>query len=329
MAEFRVGLSEDMRLPDGGTAYDLSILDDAGLDRVFVSGVEPDLSGVDALVALQARVTERVLAGADRLRLIARVGVGLDRIDVPACTGHGVLVTTSPDGVRRPLAAGAMAFLLGLAHRVLEKDRHVREGRWERQSLPGVGLVGRTLGVVGLGNIGREVCVLAGPFGLRLLGADPYIDDPPPGIELVELDELLRRSDFVIVVCPLNEETRGLLDARRLALLKPSAFLINVARGPIVDQRALAELLAERRIAGAALDVFEREPVDADDPLLSLDNVILSPHAVALTDEAFTGNGRSACSAVAALARGELPRHVVNPEALSHPRLAGLQAVGG
>jgi phosphoglycerate dehydrogenase-like enzyme len=318
----RVALSEDMRGPDGGTRYDVSLLAEAGIEWEFVPGQEPELTGLDALIALQPYVTARSLEHADELVLVARVGVGLDRIDVAACTRRGVLVTTSPDGVRRPLAAGAIALVLALAHRLVERDRRMRSGWWDRQELPGVGLCGRTLGVIGLGNVGRELCGLAVAFELRLIAADPYADDPPAGVELVELEELLRRSDFVVCLCPLTDETRGLLDARRLALLKPTAFLVNVARGPIVDQGALTDALRERKLAGAALDVFEQEPIDPNDPLLQLDNVILSPHALALTDEAFVGSGRSACEAVLALARGEVPRHPANPEALDHPRLS-------
>jgi phosphoglycerate dehydrogenase-like enzyme len=316
----RVALSEDMRRPDGSTPYDVSLLADAGIQWEFVAGHEPELSGLDALIALQPYVTAWSLEHADRLSLVARVGVGLDRIDLAECTRRGILVTTSPDGVRRPLASGTMALVLALAHRIVERDRRMRAGWWSRQELSGVGLRGRTLGVIGLGNVGHEVCLLAASFDVRVVAADPYVTEAPEGIELVELDELLRRSDFVVCLCPLTEETRGLLDARRLALMKPSAVLVNVARGPIVDQAALAEALRDGRIAGAALDVFEREPIDPDDPLLQLDNVILSPHAVALTDEAFAGSGRSACQAVLALARGEVPRHLANPEALEHPR---------
>jgi phosphoglycerate dehydrogenase-like enzyme len=317
----RVALSGDMRARDGGTRYDVSLLDDAGLQWQFVSGEEPELSGLDALIALQPYVTARSLERADRLGLVARVGVGVDRIDLGECTRRGILVSTSPDGVRRPLAAGTMAFVLALAHRVVERERRIRTGWWDRQELPGIGLRGRTLGVIGLGNVGRELCMLAAPFELRVIAADPYVVEAPAGVELVELEELLRRSDFVVCLCPLTEETRGLLDARRLELMKPTAFLVNVARGPIVDQQALTDALQDKRIAGAALDVFEQEPIDPGDPLLGLDNVILSPHAVALTDEAYAGSGRSACEAVLALARGDVPRHLANPEALAHPKL--------
>ena len=317
----RVALSEDMRGADGKTPYDVSLLAESGIEWTFVEGQEPELAGLDVLIALQPYVTGRTLEHADRLSLIARVGVGLDRIDLLECTRRGVLVTTAPDGVRRPLAAGTMALLLALAHRIPERDRRMRTGWWSRQELSGIGLRARTLGLIGLGNVGRELCLLAEPFELRVIAADPYVADAPAGVELVELDELLRQSDFVVCLCPLTDETRGLLDGRRLALLKPTAFLVNVARGPIVDQAALTDALRNRSIAGAALDVFEQEPIDRDDALLGLDNVILSPHALALTDEAYAGSGRSACEAVLAFARGEAPRHLANPKALEHPRL--------
>lgn len=221
--------------------------------------------------------------------------------------------------MRRPLAAGAMAFLLALAHRLPELDRHVRAGGWDRFLHAGTGLVGRTLGLVGLGNVGRELALLARPFGLRIAAADPYVRDPGPGIELLPLEDLLATADFLVVVCPLTPETHHLLDARRLALLKPTAYLVNVARGPIVEQAALTEALAAGRLAGAALDVFEQEPIAAGDPLLALENVILAPHAVGLTDELFRLGGESVSRSVLAVARGEVPEHVLDREVLVRP----------
>src|SRR5262245_62720892 len=162
----------------------------------------------------------------------------------------------------------------------------------------GMGLTGRTLGVFGLGNIGREVFALAAPFGMRHLAHDPYADPAgaaAAGAELVGLEALLRESDFVCLCCALTPATRHLIDARRLALMKPTAYLVNVARGPVVDQAALTEALRQGRLQGAGLDVFEREPIDPADPLLRLDNVILAPHALCWTDECFRGNGVSAC----------------------------------
>ncbi len=214
-----------------------------------------------------------------------------------------------------------MAFVLALAHSVLQKDRHVREGGWQRFANVGLGLTGRTLGLVGVGNVGSDIVALSEPFRMRRIAYDPYLAAPPAGVELVPLETLLRDADFVVVVCPLTDETYHLVDAERIALMKSTAFLVNVARGPIVDQAALTSALQERRIAGAALDVFEREPIDPDDPLLRLDNVILAPHAIGLTDEILRGSGRSACRSAVAVAQGRVPDYVVNPEALEHPRL--------
>jgi D-3-phosphoglycerate dehydrogenase len=225
--------------------------------------------------------------------------------------------------VRRPVAASALGFLLALSHRMFIKDRLTRAGRWaEKLDHMGVGLTGRTLGVIGLGNIGREIFRLAQPLAMRHVAYDPYVATEAAaqaGAELLQLDELLAMADFVCIGCALTAETRHLLDARRLALMKPSAFLINVARGPIVDQAALTRCLQEQRIAGAALDVFEQEPIDPLDPLLTLDNVILSPHAIAWTDELFQSIGRSACQSVLDVASGRIPQYVVNREVLESP----------
>jgi D-3-phosphoglycerate dehydrogenase len=314
---FRVGVTADIRRPDGSVLYDLALLDEPdAVEWEFLPGPTAELSpehiaGYDALLCFTARVTRRTLEGADRLKLIARLGVGYDNIDVDACTEKGILLTITPDGVRRPMASGAMAFVLALAHRIPEKDRHLRAGGWDRFAHPGVGLHGRTLGLLGLGNVGRDIVSLAAPFEVRCIAHDPYVAEDE-SVELVSLETLFRASDFLVVVCPLTDDTRGLVNAGRIASMKPTAFVVNVARGPIVDQRALVDALRERRIAGAAVDVFEDEPVDAGDPLLGLDNVILTPHAVGLTDEIFRESGRSACRSVLAVAEGRVPDYVVN-----------------
>jgi D-3-phosphoglycerate dehydrogenase len=331
---FRVGLTRDFLNPQGEFALGdigLDVLDRAphvtwnvlGEDSRELTSAQAD--EYDALLVLAPRITAATLDGTRRLKLIARFGVGYDNVDVEACTRHGVLLSITPDGVRRPVAAAALAFVLALAHRLFEKDRLIRAGRWaDKLDYMGLGLTTRTLGLVGYGNIGREIAALARPFGLRLIAADPYAreaDAAAASVDLLPLDDVLSQSDFVCVCCALTPETRGLLDARRLALLKPAACLINVARGPIVDQPALTRALSERRIAGAALDVFEHEPIAPDDPLLALDNVILAPHAVCWTDELFRGNGRSACQSIVDVSEGRVPQHVVNRAVLDQPQL--------
>lgn len=325
---FRVGLTRDFLKPDGSLALGdigLSLLDaDPRVEWQFLreeaTELKPNqIAEFDALLLLGPRVTAETLLGNERLLLVARFGVGYDNVDVEACTNHGVLLTITPDGVRRPVAVSALTLLLALSHKLLMKDRLTRAGRWsEKLDYMGCGLTGRTLGVIGAGNIGREIFRLAAPFEMRHLAADPRLttaDLQGTGIALVDLETLLKEADFIVVCCALTNETRGLLHAGRLALLKPSAYLINVARGPIIDQAALTAALQEKRFAGAGLDVFEREPIDPDDPLLRLDNVILTPHALCWTDECFLGNGRSACRSIMQLAAGQIPEHVVNREA--------------
>jgi phosphoglycerate dehydrogenase-like enzyme len=197
----------------------------------------------------------------------------------------------------------------------------------------GVGLVGRTLGSLGIGNIGAEVFRMAKPFDMNFIAFDPFADRVAAealGIELVGLEDLFRHSDVLSVNCPLTPETRHIVNAERLALMKPSAYLINTARGPIVDQKALTEVLQERRIAGAGLDVLEQEPPDADDPILELDNVILAPHALCWTDQCFAGNGAADVKAVIDVQHGREPRGIVNREVLASEvwkdRLSGFAA---
>ena len=326
---FRVGLTVDFLRPDGRQAFpdiDLSPLDRAeGVEwHCLTEGAAEVPAGAaadcDALLVLAPRISAATLEGAGRLAVVARIGVGYDSVDVDACTRAGVALTITPDGVRRPVASAAMAFLLALAHRLPVKDRLTREGRWaDRVDHMGLGLRGRTLGVVGLGNIGREVCRLCAPFEMTLLAADPFADGQAAaglGARLVSLPDLLAGADFVLICCALTPETRHLIGAAELNRMKATAHLINVARGPIVDQAALTAALGQGAIAGAALDVFEEEPVDPRDPLLLLDNVILAPHSLAWTDESFRMMGESAFAGILAVSEGRAPGHVVNGEVL-------------
>ena len=330
-AAFRVGVGRDLRGADGLPVHDLGLelLEaEPGVSWEFMPDHAPVLSPAavadyDAVMIWGAGgIDATTLAGADRLRLIARFGMGLDAIDLDACGERRVLVTVAPEAVRTAVPAGAMAFVLALAHRLPEKDRLVREGRWgDAFDHVGLGTTGRTIGVVGLGNIGASLLRLAEPFGFRLLGTDPHTHtrrhELPAALERVDLETLLRESDFVCITCPLTELTRDLIDAERLRLLAPHAYLINIARGGIVDSRAVAAAVRAGRLAGAALDVFEQEPIEPDHPLLELgDKVILSPHATAYTRAAFRSLGVSACESVLALAAGEMPRNPVNPEIL-------------
>ncbi|MCY3722217.1 dehydrogenase [Candidatus Poribacteria bacterium] len=330
---FRVGVTRDFLGPDGTCDLDDiagPLFDKAGLHWEYIAENTPALQAeqvqdYDALLVLGAGITAETFTDADKLAVIARFGVGYDKVDVEACTENGVLLTIAPDGVRRPVATSIMTFVLSLGHQLLIKDRLIRAGGWRNtQNYRGMGLVGRTLGLVGMGNIGKEAFKLAKPFGMRHITYDPYItpaDAAEVDVEPVDLDALMQTADFVCVCCPLNEETRGLINARRIGLMKPTAYLINTARGPIVDQKALTEALQNRRIQGAGLDVFEQEPIDDDDPLLSLDNVIVTPHSICWTDECFEGNAKSACESIISVASGKMPLYIVNREVTDNPKL--------
>jgi phosphoglycerate dehydrogenase-like enzyme len=330
----KVGLSADLFNSKGEPMFGaapLALLSEAGLAWTIVPTQQGRLSpsaftDYEALMIGGSRVSDAELAGeSGKLRVIARNGVGYDAVDTQALSGHGILLTNTPLAVRTPVATTAVAFILALSLRVPVKSRLAREGRWsERADHPGVGLPGRTLGIIGLGGIGRELIRLMQPYGMTILAADPHIDKEAAaqaGAKLSELDDLLKLSDFVVVACLLNESTRRLLNADRLRLMKPSAYLINVARGPIIDESELIETLAQGRIAGAALDVFEREPPESSNPLLTMDNVISTAHCLCWTDTFVEAVGRDAISGIIDVVNDHLPSFVVNPEAKAHARV--------
>ena len=329
---FRVGLTRDFLNAKGELRFGIGlelVHDRPDIEWEYLARDTPEVQnelvrGYDALLVLAPKVTAQTLEGNDRLAIIARFGVGYDSVDVTACTRQGIAVTITPDGVRRPVAVAAVTYVLALSQKLLVKDRLTRAGRWaEKGDHMGMGVVDRVLGIIGLGNIGREVCQLARPFGLRLIAHDPYVDRDAAasvGAELVGLDDLLRAADFVCICAALTDDSRHLIDARRLALMKPTAYLINVARGPIVDQAALTQALRAGRLQGAGLDVFEREPPDPHDPLFTLDNVIVTPHAICWTDQCFADNGRSAWTSILDIAAGRAPQYVANRDVLATPR---------
>ena len=330
MAEkFRVGITRDNLKADGKPIFDesvLKVLDDPRIEWEFVAQSEPEVSAAsaaryDAMAMMLGKVTRQTLSGPDRrLKLISRFGVGYDTVDVAACTDNGVLLCIAPDGVRRPVATSVITYVLMLAQRVMIKDRLTREGRWhERLNHFCTGLSGRVLGSIGVGNIGSEVFRLAAPFGMKHIACDPYVTQEsvrPLGVTLVDMDTLFREADFVAVNCPLTAETRKLVGAKQFALMKPTAFFINTARGPIVDEKALHEVLANRRIAGAGIDVFEVEPTPPDNPLLKLDNIVVTPHHICLTDECINTIAASVFHACRELAHGRVPKNVVNQQVL-------------
>ena len=333
---FRVGITSDLLDARGEPAFDRTVLrslDEApGLAWEWLPAglrqIGPDhAAGFDALYVNAPRVPASIVHEGMRLKLVARHGVGYDSVDVTALASAGVLVTNTPNAVARPVATIALLFILALSHRLREKDRLAREDRWgERLEYMGQGLTGRTLGVVGAGRIGKELLRMARAFDLRLLAADPYgepVELSYIGARLLPLGALMAAADFVAVTCPLNEETRHLVDAKAIGLMKRTAYLINVARGPVVDERALHEALAAGRIAGAGLDVFEEEPTPASNPLLALDNVVATPHSLCWTDELFGNIARTAIAGILELHGRRRPGFLVDERALDPPRIRG------
>jgi D-3-phosphoglycerate dehydrogenase len=331
---FRVGVTSDILDAKGEPVFGrepLQALDAApGLEWEWLPKGIREITAqhaakYDAIYVNSPRVPAAAVSGRDlRLKVISRHGVGYDSVDVPAMSAAGVLVCNTPNAMPRPVATMALTLVLALAHRLLAKDRMTREGRWnDRVDHMGTGLTGRTLGVVGAGRIGKELLRLAKTFDLRLLAADPYAEELELGYlgaQKVPLETVMAESDFVVVTALLNEETRHLVNAAQIARMKPSAYLVNVARGPVVEEKALYEALSAKRIAGAGLDVFEEEPTPPTNPILRLDNVIVTPHALCWTDELFRNIARTAVGAVLAVHAGRRPQFVVDPAALAHPR---------
>jgi D-3-phosphoglycerate dehydrogenase len=332
-APFRVALSGDFKKADGSPTYpdfDLAPLRAApNVEMAFLEPVNPiraeQLADFDALILLAHRFAPESVPKSGRLAVVARFGVGYDTVDVPACSKAGIALVITPDGVRRPVAVSIITLMLALTGKLMIKDRLTREaaaGFAKRSDHMGVGLVGRTLGSIGIGNIGAEMFRMAKPFDMKFIAHDPFADKKVAdelGIRLVSLEDVFREADIVSVSCPLSPQTHHLVNAERLSLMKPTAFFINTARGPIVDQKALTRVLQERKIAGAGLDVLEQEPPDQGDPILKLDNVILTPHALCWTDQCFAGNGAADVKAVLEVQHGREPRGIVNRDVLKHP----------
>jgi len=330
MGKFRIGLTRDFLSEQGELVFKdigLGLLDEVpDIEYEFMKellpAVTPDqIRDYDGVISLRPKYTPESFKGVERLTVIGRFGVGYEMVDLDACTDADVMLFITPDGVRRPVAGGAVALMLALCRKLFVKDNLVRSGRWNEKIFHmGTELRDKVLGSVGLGNIGSEVFRLVKPFGMgRFIAYDPYVKQEYAdtlGVELVDLDSVMRESDFVTINCPLTPETRHLIGAREIALMKSTAYFVNTARGGIVDQKALTEALQNDRIQGAGLDVLEEEPIREDDPLLDLSNVILCPHAVGWTDECFRDNGILDCKGMIKVMHGEVPDHVVNKEVL-------------
>ncbi|CCE02535.1 hydroxyacid dehydrogenase [Bradyrhizobium sp. STM 3809] len=305
---------------------------DVRLDRLENESAEADTAPVLAAAhayqigAARDELAPRFHADADLLRrapnllIVSSNGAGYDPVDVEACTAAGVLVVNQSGGNAHSVAEHTLGMMLTLSKRIIQSDRRLRRDRdVNRNDLIGNEVQGRTVGIVGLGHVGRRVAELCrGLLGMAVLAYDPYLsaeEIAARGAEKVELDDLMRRSDFVSVNCPLTRESRGMIGAAEFALMQPSAYFVTTARGFIHDEDALLAALTERRIAGAGLDVWSKEPPPPDHPLLQLDNVLASPHTAGVTREARQNMGRIAAEQLLAALDGSRPARLINPEA--------------
>ena len=326
----KVGLTRDLFDKDGNPITpgpSLKLLEDMlGTDYEIFTEYLPEVTpeqviGCDIVISVRPKWTEKTLKGNKQLLAVLRSGVGYDMVDVPALSDAGVMLCTTPKAMARSMAIGIITLLLALSSRLIDKYRLIREGRWTEITSSkitdyfGYGLDGKTLGSIGVGNIGREIFRLVKPFGLKFMAYDPYVKGESLSdldVVLVNLDTLLLQSDFVNISCPLTEETRGLIGENELKKMKETAFIINTARGKIIDEAALIKALKQKWIRGAALDVFEQEPTSPDNPLLRMDNVIATPHAIGWTDQQWMEKWDENMHQLTQIRRGEIPHGLVS-----------------
>ncbi len=330
----RLGVTSDLLRADDSLTFPgypidaFSKLDGLHLCRVELPEEAETSAGCDLLLSVPREGRLAVVGPRldDGMTAVIRIGVGYEDCDVDAMTRKAIALVIPSEATRRPTAVAALTLILALTTRLIEKHELTLAGpaAWDRRAaLRGRALDGKLLGLVGCGTIGRDLIEIARPLGLRFAISDPAVDDAMAtrlGACSLGLDELLATADIVSMHCPLSRETYHLLDARRLALLKPTCLLVNTARGGLIDQRALAAGLKSKNLAGAALDVFESEPPNPDDPILRLDNVILSAHALNWTEELDVDLGGMNVEAVRTLLAGEVPGGIVNKSIVQDSR---------
>ncbi len=274
----------------------------------------------DGLLVTYAKITGEMIAQLEKCKVIGRFGIGVDNIDIAAATKAGIVVTYVPDYCFDEVSDHAMALLLDLARKVSFSNALVQAGRWEmKATVPMNRLRGRTLGLAGFGNIPQLVAPKAQAFGMEVIAFDPYVDKAlaaSRGVRLVDFDTLLAQSDFISVHAPLTDETKNMFGAEAFAKMKPTAFLVNTARGPLVDTDALARALDDGEIGGAALDVVPVEPLPANSPLLGRDNLVLTPHTAFYSEDALLDLQTKAATDVASVLAGKQPKYPINPEVL-------------
>lgn len=328
--DFQVGLSADLGDGENGFSWGNIAIETLGqLPWTFLKNKEftpAEVSGFDAIAFGAPAVTAESLPdSADAPLVISRFGVGYDNIDLAACTRAGTAFTITPDGSKKPVATAALALTLATQHRLTAKSNLARHDRWSERLSNGMGqgLNGKTVATIGLGNIGTEFFRLIAPFDCLRISHDPWKTQEEAtlhNVTLVDLDTLCKTADVIVVLAALTPETRHLINASKLALMKSNVIIINISRGAIIDELALIAALQSGAIAGAGLDVFETEPPAPDNPLLTMENVVATPHNIAWTDELAYGMGLSAFTSISKISQGLIPEFVVNKDVLTTPQ---------
>jgi len=270
------------------------------------------------MITSQHAITSRVILNAPKLKIVAKRGAKPSNVDLKTATERGVMVTWTPGVNFRTVAEHAVMLMMCLAKQTFQQMERLRSGAWRSATGGLIELQGKTVGVIGLGGIGQEVCKLCKCFEVELLAYDPYVPEEKAaevGAQLASLEELLRRSDFVTLHAALTPETHHLIGERELSLMKKTAYLVNTARGGLVDEQALVKALEQGEIAGAGLDVFEQEPPSPENPLLRLPNVVATPHMAGWTEEALYREQKEAAMEIKLVLEGNPPRYPLNPEA--------------
>jgi D-3-phosphoglycerate dehydrogenase len=319
VTSFRVVLTD---FTDPHQQIETDVFNESGLDITLVRaepGTDRDLAilapDADALLVQFAQVRKDVIDSLRNCKVISRYGIGVDMIDLEAAAARGIPVANVPDFCIDEVSTQTIGFLIDLNRHTRELDEYVRTGGWGHRPVSVTAprrLAGQVLGIVGLGAIGREVARKAGALGLVVQAFDPFVESAPDGVTLVDLETLLQRSDYVTLHCPLVPQTRGLIGAAAFAQMKPTAYLLNLSRGPVVDQDALLAALTDGSIAGAAVDVLTTEPPAIDDPLLSLPNLIVTPHSSSWSAESSDQLRHDAAENIVEALSGRLPRSIVN-----------------
>jgi len=275
----------------------------------------------DGLINQYALLTRKVLQHLPKCKVISRYGVGVDSIDLKAATDLGIIVANVPDYCMDEVSNQTIAMILTLVRKTAFFDQKVKSGQWDfRLGIPISRTNGKTLGLVGCGKIGFEVAKKISSFGVRVISFDPYLQKPPEGIELTDLDTVLKESDFISIHCPLNESTRHLIGEKEFKKMVKKPILINTSRGPIIDEKALIQALKDGLVTGAGLDVLEKEPPDPQNPLLNMENVILSPHVSFYSEESIRELKRRTAENVSSVLLGKWPRSVVNRDVIGKIR---------